>query len=403
MLPQFKHFLGILVIVTGLAMFGSIAQGQVQLPPYVKPQFLDQNGRTLSNGCLFTYISGTSTPLVTYTDFTMSTPNPNPIVLDGSGRPPRDTDIWLGSGSYRFKLVSQGGVNCVSGVQVFVEDGITSSFGTIFAGNNTWTGTQTFNGPVIDNGSVTMNAGFTSPGPANLTGGGTLGGSFGGNPMYSGTPVFTNGIVVDGTATFNGQLASTVTTGTSPFIIASTTQVPNLNASLLEGQNWEIPGRIGLTTPNTGAFTTLSSASLRIAASSTVTGIQGTDPNLLSAGTIAGGSGNTLCTDTVGGATTSGCPTSGFSQIESDISTNTTCPTSTGAGATCTFTILWPVPFLNTTYAVSCTGDTITGNPYIAGLSAKSTTGVTVTVSNGTASSATASTYGDMECIGVHQ
>src|SRR5580698_9617722 len=99
-------------------------QAQVQLPPYYKPQFLDSNGRPLSNGCVFTYSSGTNTPLLTYTDFTGSIPNSNPILLDGSGRPPLGTDIWLGSGSYRFKLVSQGGTNCSTGVQQWLEDGI---------------------------------------------------------------------------------------------------------------------------------------------------------------------------------------------------------------------------------------------------------------------------------------
>jgi hypothetical protein len=50
-----------------------------------------------------------------------------------------------------------------------------------------------------------------------------------------------------------------VSTGTSPFDVYSTTQVPNLNTSLLEAKTWEVPGTIGSTTPNTGAFTTLNS------------------------------------------------------------------------------------------------------------------------------------------------
>lgn len=37
--------------------------------------------------------------------------------------------------------------------------------------------------------------------------------------------------------TLNGQLSSTVTTGTAPFVVASTTAVTNLNADLLDGNH----------------------------------------------------------------------------------------------------------------------------------------------------------------------
>ena len=56
------------------------------------------------------------------------------------------------------------------------------------------------------------------------------------------------------------QFTSTLATGTAPFSIASTTVVPNLNVSQLLGNTWAIPGTIGSTTPNTGAFTNLSSS-----------------------------------------------------------------------------------------------------------------------------------------------
>lgn len=60
------------------------------------------------------------------------------------------------------------------------------------------------------------------------------------------------------TISATGQITSTLATGTSPFSISSTTVVPNLNVSQLLGNTWAIPGAIGSTTPNTGAFTTLS-------------------------------------------------------------------------------------------------------------------------------------------------
>jgi hypothetical protein len=47
----------------------------------------------------------------------------------------------------------------------------------------------------------------------------------------------------------SGQINSTITSGTAPFVVASTTQVANLNASQLVGKTWAIPDPIGATTP----------------------------------------------------------------------------------------------------------------------------------------------------------
>lgn len=54
-----------------------------------------------------------------------------------------------------------------------------------------------------------------------------------------------------------GQITSTVSTGTAPLVIASTTNVPNLNASSLSGATFAAPGAIGGGTPAAGAFTTI--------------------------------------------------------------------------------------------------------------------------------------------------
>jgi len=56
----------------------------------------------------------------------------------------------------------------------------------------------------------------------------------------------------------SGVITSTLATGTAPFSITSTTVVPNLNVSQLLGNTWAVPGTIGSTTPNSGAFTTIS-------------------------------------------------------------------------------------------------------------------------------------------------
>jgi hypothetical protein len=77
---------------------------------------------------------------------------------------------------------------------------------------------------------------------------------------WSGTSLATT---ATGAASFStaGGYTSTVATGTAPFTATSTTVCPNLNASLLLGGTWAIPGSIGATTPAAGAFTTLSASS----------------------------------------------------------------------------------------------------------------------------------------------
>ena len=72
---------------------------------------------------------------------------------------------------------------------------------------------------------------------------------------------FTSGSFTSGcsftTISASGQITSTVATGTAPFVIASTTNVPNLNASSLNGTTFASPGTIGGTTPAAGNFTSV--------------------------------------------------------------------------------------------------------------------------------------------------
>jgi hypothetical protein len=71
----------------------------------VAGQFFDNNGDPLVGGKLFTYAAGTTTPQVTYTSATGTTPNSNPIILNGGGRVP--AEIWLTDGlQYKFVLYS---------------------------------------------------------------------------------------------------------------------------------------------------------------------------------------------------------------------------------------------------------------------------------------------------------
>jgi len=50
-------------------------------------QYCDDNGNPLSNGSIAVFAGGTTVPINTYSDVTLSVPNSNPIQLDAGGRP----------------------------------------------------------------------------------------------------------------------------------------------------------------------------------------------------------------------------------------------------------------------------------------------------------------------------
>jgi hypothetical protein len=81
-----------------------------------------------------------------------------------------------------------------------------------------------------------------------------------------------------GEVTTTGQITTSVSTGTAPFAVSSTTNVANLNASSLSGATFAAPGAIGSGTASTGAFTTLSTTGALtyggVTLSNSVTGTQ---------------------------------------------------------------------------------------------------------------------------------
>jgi hypothetical protein len=71
-----------------------------------RPQFLNNTGGVVAGGKLFFYQPGTTTKKNTYTDNTLGTANPNPIILDSAGRPSNTgtpIDIYF-NGSYKVVL-----------------------------------------------------------------------------------------------------------------------------------------------------------------------------------------------------------------------------------------------------------------------------------------------------------
>ena len=93
----------------------------VVLAPLPQLQFFDQTGIPLAFGCVFTYQTNTTTPLVTYTDNTGITQNPLIVPLTAGG----SANIWLIAGqAYTFRVVSAGGTNCASGSTLYTVNGI---------------------------------------------------------------------------------------------------------------------------------------------------------------------------------------------------------------------------------------------------------------------------------------
>jgi hypothetical protein len=70
------------------------------LSPSPKMQFFTAAGVPLVGGKLFTYASGTTTPLATYTDSTANTTNTNPVILDSRG----EANVWFGPSRYTLLL-----------------------------------------------------------------------------------------------------------------------------------------------------------------------------------------------------------------------------------------------------------------------------------------------------------
>lgn len=88
------------------------------------PQYLDASGQVMSGGQLAFYESGTTTPLNTYTDETLTQANPNPLELDSTGRP--TADIWM-NGNYRVVLLD------ATGATIWTRDDVQQPGGTTFS------------------------------------------------------------------------------------------------------------------------------------------------------------------------------------------------------------------------------------------------------------------------------
>jgi hypothetical protein len=68
-------------------------------------QFLDNSGKVLTGGKLYTYAAGTTTPQAAYTTAAGNVAWSNPIILDAAGRVSGSGEVWLaGNISYKFVI-----------------------------------------------------------------------------------------------------------------------------------------------------------------------------------------------------------------------------------------------------------------------------------------------------------
>lgn len=89
------------------------------MPAYILREW-NNDGKLLVGGKIWFYQSGTLTPKTVYTDFTLSTPLSNPVILDAGAA----ADIWLGDGAYRVLITDLNDVQVRSPI-----DGITGAGG----------------------------------------------------------------------------------------------------------------------------------------------------------------------------------------------------------------------------------------------------------------------------------
>lgn len=210
------------------------------LSPLPKMQFFSTAGVPLVGGKLYTYAAGTTTPLATYTSQSGVSANTNPIVLDSRG----EANVWLSSAAYKLKLTTP------ADVEIWTVDNVGS--GELF-------GTSQFLASV--SGTDTITALVTSPNFTAYAAGQTF------NFVAAGTNATTSV-----TLNLNSLGVKSVTKQGSVALAVGDIQSGQMVQVVYDGTRFQVissypmnlttPPAIGGTTPNTGAFTNLTTQNL---------------------------------------------------------------------------------------------------------------------------------------------
>jgi microcystin-dependent protein len=102
-------------------------------------QQISASGSPLSGALLYIYQENSSTPVTTYSDFTLATEQTFPIEADSAGRLPQ---IWVADGSYRARLTTSAGIEVFDEASV-TAIGASSSSGGGGGGSSTSSGFET--------------------------------------------------------------------------------------------------------------------------------------------------------------------------------------------------------------------------------------------------------------------
>ena len=193
----------------------------------------DVNGKSIWRGLLNVSRAGNATAATGFDSY--------PILLQGSVY--NSTTKVAEQPVFQLQVEPTGNNTASPGAtfNLLAGTGGASETGLYFNTNGTvhFAAGQTF--PGTGSGTITR----VTPGTA-LTGGGTSGNVtlnldttkaplLAASNHFTGTQSVTGALTASGSITTSGQLISTTTTGTAPLKVTSTTEVPNLNASLLGG------------------------------------------------------------------------------------------------------------------------------------------------------------------------
>jgi hypothetical protein len=86
------------------------------LLPQLREVALDATGTPMAGALLYSYAAGTATPLATYSDAALTTPNSNPVVANSGGLFP---PIYLSNTGYKFDLQSSAAVSLFTSDPVY--------------------------------------------------------------------------------------------------------------------------------------------------------------------------------------------------------------------------------------------------------------------------------------------
>ena len=422
-----------LVLVTLGYLSGiSRAQTAVVFSPLPIQQLFDQNGRPLAFGCVFSYQVASSTPLSTYTDYTGTTLNANPVILSASGT----YSMWLQAGvAYTLVVKSAGGTNCSSGSTISVVNGIgggstiltvnvpyspTPSFlvsaqtelFTILLTGNASAQPLTFVGitpPSIIFFQITQDAsgGHTFSWPANSVGGCVIG--------SAANQVTTQEFVYNGT---NATAVGPCVTGTGPAIAAGSILDSGLTPSLpicTDANSFLTSTCTGLipiadltfdsvtyngqtvvlgTTGNVNAGDAAHSIALNEGDGNPLGAAALTSDQIAVGVTSADPVAKSLCTGVLNYNTsthTLGC------YVEQWVSTMGC----TSSGSICTVTTNWPASFADTSYFVECTPTSqAAASAAVFWISTKSTGSFVISISN--VGTNNPGGFNSFDCLGHH-